>query len=71
MAVPVADDPSPVPPGGPWPVVVPAPAGQVERPAAPATFSVIIAAYQAAGTIGEAVRSVLAQSVPPMELVLW
>jgi GT2 family glycosyltransferase len=34
------------------------------------TFSVVVAAYQAAGTIGEAVESALAQTVPPHEVVV-
>jgi glycosyltransferase involved in cell wall biosynthesis len=43
------------------------------RPLAPAavpTFSVIVAAYQAAGTIGEAVESVLAQTLAPQEIIV-
>lgn len=34
------------------------------------TFSVIIAAYQAADTIGDAVRSALAQTAPPHEVIV-
>ena len=34
------------------------------------SFSVIIAAYQAAGTIGEAIESALAQDPPPLEVVV-
>jgi hypothetical protein len=70
LADPVADEPSPVPTGGPWPVVVPRPAGVLDRPAAPATFSVVIAAYQAVGTVADAVRSALAQTLPAIEVVV-
>lgn len=44
-----------------------------ERPVAPGpvpTFSVIMAAYQAAETIGEAIESALAQTAPPHEIVV-
>jgi len=44
-----------------------------ERPitrGAPPTFSVLVAAYQAAETIGEAIESALAQTVPPHEIVV-
>ena len=34
------------------------------------TFSVVIAAYQAADTIAEAVESALAQSLPPLEIIV-
>jgi hypothetical protein len=34
------------------------------------TFSVAIAAYQAAGTISEAVESALAQTLPPLEVIV-
>jgi glycosyltransferase involved in cell wall biosynthesis len=34
------------------------------------TFSVVIAAYQAEGTIAEAVESSLAQSMPPLEVIV-
>ena len=36
----------------------------------PPLFSVIIAAYQAAGTVGEAIESALTQNPPPFELVV-
>src|SRR5204862_6759843 len=38
--------------------------------AAPPTFSVVVAAYQAADTIGEALASALAQTAPPHEIVV-
>jgi len=43
--------------------------GPLEPGPAP-TFSVVVAAYQAAGTIGEALESVLTQTVPPHEIVV-
>lgn len=44
-------------------------AGKLEQGAAP-TFSVVIAAHNAAGTIAEAVESALAQTLPPLELIV-
>jgi hypothetical protein len=38
--------------------------------ASPPTFSVVIAAYQAAGTISEAVGSALGQSTPPLQVIV-
>ncbi len=38
--------------------------------AAPPTFSVIIAAYQAADLVGEAVASALCQTLPPVEVIV-
>lgn len=46
----------------------PAPEGMPE--AAEPSLSVIIAAYQAASTLGEAIESVLAQSVAPLDIVV-
>jgi hypothetical protein len=40
------------------------------QPRAAPTFSVVIAAYQAEGTIAEAVESALAQSLPPLEVIV-
>jgi hypothetical protein len=40
------------------------------EPAAVPTFSVIIAAYQVADMIGEAIESVLTQTAPPLEIVV-
>lgn len=51
------------------PILVPAPPEPVEPGPAP-TFSVIIAAYQAAGTVAEAIESALAQTAPPHEVVV-
>jgi Glycosyl transferase family 2 len=51
------------------PLLAPEPAAPVESAAVP-TFSVIIAAYQVADLIGEAIESVLAQTVPPLEIVV-
>jgi hypothetical protein len=50
-------------------LAAPPPAGPVAR-AAPPTFSVAIAAYQAADVIGEAIASALAQTSPPHEVVV-
>ncbi len=36
----------------------------------PPTFSVVIAAYQAAGTVGAAVESALSQTRPPLEIIV-
>ncbi len=48
----------------------PPPAGPIEPAAARPTLGVIIAAYQAAGTIGDAVESVLGQTLPADEIVV-
>ena len=50
-------------------VAAPPPEGPLEPVPSP-TFSVVIAAYQAAGTIGAALDSVLAQTAPPHEIVV-
>jgi len=44
--------------------------GLPRHQAAPPTFSVVIAAYQAEATIGEAVESALMQTSPPLEVVV-
>jgi glycosyltransferase involved in cell wall biosynthesis len=49
--------------------VAPAPDGTVARGDAP-TISIVMAAYQAADTIAEAVASALAQTVPPLEVIV-
>ena len=51
------------------PLLAPEPAAPVESAAVP-TFSVIIAAYQVADLIGEAIESVLGQTTPPLEIVV-
>ena len=51
------------------PLLAPEPTAPVE-PAAVPTFSVIVAAYQVADLIGEAIESVLAQTAPPLEIVV-
>jgi glycosyltransferase involved in cell wall biosynthesis len=48
---------------------VPPAIGEVRRGRAP-TFSVVIAAYNAAATIAEAVESALAQTLPPLEVIV-
>lgn len=51
-------------------IVAPEPHEAVEPLGQPPTFSIVIPAYQAAATIGEAVGSALAQSVPPLEVIV-
>jgi hypothetical protein len=51
------------------PVLAPAPAEQPAR-GEPPTFSVVIAAYQAAGFVADAIDSVLAQTLWPMEIIV-
>jgi GT2 family glycosyltransferase len=51
-------------------VIAPAPTRPVEPRRAAPTFSVVIAAYEAAHTIGEAVESGLAQTVRPHEVIV-
>jgi Glycosyl transferase family 2 len=51
------------------PLLAPEPTEPMEPSAVP-TFSVIIAAYQVADLIGEAIESVLAQTAPPLEIVV-
>jgi glycosyltransferase involved in cell wall biosynthesis len=46
------------------------PPARAIRPAARPTFSVVIAAYQAADTVGEAVASALAQTFPAYEVIV-
>jgi GT2 family glycosyltransferase len=48
---------------------VPPAIGELEQGPAP-TFSVVIAAHNAAGTIAEAVESALAQTLPPIEVIV-
>ena len=49
--------------------LAPTPAAAVEPGPAP-SFSVVIAAYQAAATIGEAIASLRGQTVPPAEILV-
>jgi GT2 family glycosyltransferase len=49
--------------------LLPEPAGPVE-PGNPPSFSIVVAAYEAAGTIAEAVDSALAQTYPAKEIVI-
>ncbi len=51
------------------PVLAPEPERAVE-PAPPPSFSIVIAAYQAAGTIGEALASAFAQTLPAADVVV-
>jgi hypothetical protein len=51
------------------PTLVPLPLDAVEAVPVP-SFSVVIAAYDAAGTIGDALESVLSQTVPAHEIVV-
>ena len=48
---------------------VPPPIGEVE-PGGQPTFSIVIATYNAAATIAEAVESALAQTLPPLEVIV-
>ena len=54
-----------------WPILVPAMQEVLAdgREGCP-TFSVVIAAFQAAGTLAEAIDSALAQTFPPLEVVV-
>jgi hypothetical protein len=56
--------------GGPPRHVTPPPRGRFEPRAAPATFSVVIPAYQAAATIAASVRSALEQAYAPHEVIV-
>jgi glycosyltransferase involved in cell wall biosynthesis len=47
-----------------------APRDETVRPGQTPSFSIAIAAYQAADVIGEAIESALAQTVPPAEIVV-
>lgn len=51
-------------------VLAPAPLAPPGRAKEPPTFSVVIPAYQAAATIRGAVGSVLAQTLPPLEVIV-
>lgn len=53
----------------PWNFLAPRPQGRPEPGPSP-SFSVIIAAYQAAASIGEAIESVLTQSTPAHEIIV-
>lgn len=48
---------------------VPPQAGEVE-PGRPPTFSVVIATYNAAATVAESIESALAQTLPPLEVIV-
>jgi Glycosyl transferase family 2 len=50
-------------------ILAPAPVTEVRRGPRP-TFSVVIPAYQAAATIGDAIASVRAQTVAPLEIIV-
>lgn len=56
-------------PAGRWSFEAPRPASSGSARSVP-TFSVVIPAYQASTFIGEAVRSVLAQTAPPLEVIV-
>jgi glycosyltransferase involved in cell wall biosynthesis len=51
------------------PILAP-PASRLTPPGKRPTFSVVIAAYQAAEFIGDAIESVLAQTLPPLEIIV-
>jgi Glycosyl transferase family 2 len=65
-AVPADDDAFPV---EQWQFLAPPPSYEIQ-PGPPPTFSVVIAAHNAAATIAEAVGSVLAQTVQPHEIIV-
>lgn len=50
--------------------LAPAPQGPLEPASAPPSFSIVIAAYEAAETIAEAIESALAQTFPAKEIVV-
>ncbi len=50
--------------------LAPRPRGRVRRLDAAPTFSIVIPTYQAAATISDAVRSALAQTYPPHEVIV-
>jgi glycosyltransferase involved in cell wall biosynthesis len=52
-----------------WSYVAPEPETDIEPGPIP-SFSVVIAAYQAAETIAEAVESALSQAIPPLEVIV-
>ena len=54
---------------GRWPLAAPPPAAPV-TPGARPSLSVIIAAYQAAHVVGDAVASALGQTAPPLDVVV-
>jgi hypothetical protein len=51
-------------------VLAPEPGGEITPAPAPPTFSLVITAYEAAGTIAEAVRSALDQTHPALEVIV-
>jgi len=51
-------------------VFAPSPRNPVEPLIAPPTFSIVIPAYEAAGTIGDAIRSALSQAHPAHEVIV-
>jgi glycosyltransferase involved in cell wall biosynthesis len=51
-------------------VLCPSPSPGAIEPGPPPSFSIVIPAYQAAATIGEAVESALSQTLPPVEVVV-
>jgi len=53
------------------PILAPPPPGaEAASAGAPATFSAIVAAYEAAAYIGDAIESLLAQTLPPIEIIV-
>ncbi len=53
-----------------WPVVAPAPGAGTTSLDDAATFSVIVAAYQVADVVGEALESAFAQTLPALEVIV-
>src|SRR5204863_8889959 len=52
------------------PILAPVPKAGAAPLGAPPTFSVLIAVYEAADVVGEAVASALAQTEPPLEVIV-
>jgi hypothetical protein len=51
-------------------ILAPAPGAGLEPLSAPPTFSIVVPAYQAAETIGDALRSALAQTLPAHQIIV-
>jgi Glycosyl transferase family 2 len=53
-----------------WPILAPDPPADLVPRAAPPSFSVVIPAYRVADVVEDAIRSVLDQTVPPLEVIV-
>lgn len=61
---------SPVDAGAEWRLLAPPPVHPVEPLDAPPSFSIVIATYEAAATVGDSIRSALAQTHPAHEVIV-